>query len=238
MNVKKILTSLLTKNDIVIEGRRSAKYTLATNTNSAYSFDISKAGYRPIGIAGYWLEWFAGQTALLNIYQMQIDGNKVQFSLRNMHTSNTQFDLYVNIIYQKIIGGGYCLKHILASIVTLLKGGVANVKYKETAHENISKQLWRTWKRYSVGLKHTSGKVIRSSKMANNLWKRIFKASDCSGNDCRGITKSIFNSGRKYNYKRVHFQEGVNRGRIIRHNHKLGGNRQIVIAYAKGVCLC
>lgn len=107
MNVKKILTSLLTKNDIVIEGRRSAKYTLATDTNGWYSFDISKTGYRPIGIAGYRLEWFAGETALLNIYSMQIDSNKVELNLRNMHTSNTQFDLYVNIIYQKIIGGGY-----------------------------------------------------------------------------------------------------------------------------------
>ena len=102
MKLKKFLQGIARNSTVVIESRKSAKITLATNAYYDGSFNIAKEGYKPIAIVGYHCEWYAGQTSLLNIYNLIISGSEVSFAVRNMHTSNTQFDLLVQVLYQKI----------------------------------------------------------------------------------------------------------------------------------------
>lgn len=101
MDIKKLLKALLKKSDIITERKTTSTYTLASNTNHTYTFNAAKSGYVPIGIAGHIVEWYEGQTALLNVYSLYIKGTDIVFSARNMYTGNVKFALGVYVIYRK-----------------------------------------------------------------------------------------------------------------------------------------
>lgn len=110
-DLKAILDAVLPEETVgdtfAITEETSARMSTAANTNGDLTITFSKSGYYPLGIVGYSLTWYAGQTALINLYQQKITfreegGGQLFVAFRNMHTATTQWEYVAFILWVKV----------------------------------------------------------------------------------------------------------------------------------------
>ena len=106
IDVKKLLTMILTRITTTVSYVESSQQTLNGNTNlNNLSFSVAKSGYTPIGIVGFSVEWVQGETALVNVYKQNLSGSSALVSVRNTGANQVKFKIRLYILYRKVWGG-------------------------------------------------------------------------------------------------------------------------------------
>lgn len=111
LDIKALLTKVINRlyygNMFKVTTETSAQINTAANSNADAYITCTNAGYYPIGVVGYYCIWVSGQTALLNIYVIDIDNIaegscRVHCAARNMYSGQTQWKLQAKVLWVKV----------------------------------------------------------------------------------------------------------------------------------------
>ena len=111
LNVKQLLAKIVNRLNPLeafeVSTHVTARISINANTNSGGDLQITKQGYYPLAIVGWSLNWVAGQTALINTYNLYISSRAVgsgtvSYNMRNMHSATTQFTMSVYVLWAKV----------------------------------------------------------------------------------------------------------------------------------------
>lgn len=105
LGVKSLGTSknLFKRDDISIELKSYTLPSMSPNDAQTIQKDVSKQGYDVLGTIGWYV---TNNGAFVNVYGVFVDGNTLNFSLRNNRDSVITPTINAVILYAKSIGGG------------------------------------------------------------------------------------------------------------------------------------
>lgn len=97
------IKNLLKRDDISVELKSYTLSSMSPNDAQTIQKDVSKQGYDVLGTIG----WFVTNNgAFVNVYGVFVDGNTLNFSLRNNRDSAITPTINAVILYAKSLGGG------------------------------------------------------------------------------------------------------------------------------------
>lgn len=106
LDVKALLAKILTgkQNMLSTQTFTSAQQTLNANADLNNSLiDITRSGYKAIGIVGYTIVWVSGTTNLINIVKVELyTSTQARFTCRNIGTAQAKFRMQVCVLYEKV----------------------------------------------------------------------------------------------------------------------------------------
>ena len=114
LNAKSLGTTknLLKRDDISVELKSYTLSSMPPNDAQTIQKDVSKQGYDVLGTIG----WFVTNNgAFVNVYGVFVDGNTLNFSLRNNRDSAITPTINAVILYVKSLGGG-----LLSRVISFL----------------------------------------------------------------------------------------------------------------------
>ena len=101
------IKNLLKRDDISVELKSYTLSSMSSNDAQTIQKDVSKQGYDVLGTIG----WFVTNNgAFVNVYGVFVDGNTLNFSLRNNRDSAITPTINAVILYVKSLGGGVVTK--------------------------------------------------------------------------------------------------------------------------------
>ena len=93
------MTSIIQSKDMVVSTVSKSGYTVGANGYVEITIDVTKSGYKPIGVVG--IDKWGGGSVSIVISTYYINGNNFKAYLRNVGNTSADANLTVHILYQK-----------------------------------------------------------------------------------------------------------------------------------------